>query len=191
MDPDMETVKCQAELAAGLVPDKVKSDPGQRAAGLVLEAMRGPDAAGGGLKPGAATGLVPDVGGTNTASGLVPDGVSQHMPARDTPEMPTDGGELAGRGPQKNTEVAVMDDGEQGESVEPVLQELEAASVVASYSLTPMTCEGASPDRAEINPFAAAAHGMPTGLLGGGEDVGRLGGAGPDAVHEIVLEEAR
>jgi hypothetical protein len=32
---------------------------GQRAAGLVLEAMRGPDAAGGGLKPGAATGLVP------------------------------------------------------------------------------------------------------------------------------------
>ena len=111
--------------------------------------------------------------------------------SRDTPEMPTDGGELAGRGPQKNTEVAVMDDGEQGESVEPVLQELEAASVVASYSLTPMTCEGASPDRAEINPFAAAAHGMPTGLLGGGEDVGRLGGAGPDAVHEIVLEEAR
>ena len=84
-----------------------------------------------------------------------------------------------------------MDDGEQGESVEPVLQEPEAASVVASYSLTPMTCEGASPDRAEINPFAAAAHGMPTGLLGGGEDVGRLGGAGPDAVHEIVLEEAR
>jgi hypothetical protein len=72
-----ETVKCQAELAAGLVPDKVKSDPGQRAAGLVLEAMREPDAAGGGLKPGAATGLVPDVGGTNTASGLVPDGVSQ------------------------------------------------------------------------------------------------------------------
>ena len=102
--------------------------------------------------------------------------------------MPTDGGELAGRGPQKNTEVSVMDE---GESVEPVLQELEAAPVVASYSLTPMTCEGASPDRAEINPFAAAAHGMPTGLLGGGEDVGRLGGAGPDAVHEIVLEEAR
>ena len=62
MDPDMETVKCQAELAAGLVPGKVKSDPGQRAAGLVLEAMREPDAAGGGLKPGAATGLVPDVG---------------------------------------------------------------------------------------------------------------------------------
>ena len=27
MDPDMETVKCQAELAAGLVPGKVKSDP--------------------------------------------------------------------------------------------------------------------------------------------------------------------
>jgi hypothetical protein len=79
MDPDMETVKCQAELAAGLVPDKVKSDPGQRAAVLVLEAMRDPDAAGGGLKPGAATGLVQDVGGTNTASGLVPDGVSQHI----------------------------------------------------------------------------------------------------------------
>ena len=58
--------------------------------------------------------------------------------------------------------------------MEPVLQELEAASVVASYSLTPMTCEGASPDRAEINPFAAAAHGMPTGLLGGGEDVGQM-----------------
>jgi hypothetical protein len=45
MDPDMETVKCQAELAAGLVPGKVKSDPGQRAAGLVLEAMREPGAA--------------------------------------------------------------------------------------------------------------------------------------------------